>query len=181
MAWPFTRLRTYIPLVTPVAAADLNAIQDAIINGVAGNKHPDRTLIIPGDAAITPASATVAPATGSIASTAGVTWHYAVPLEPGCRIKSVKMVASGNGVADFGNFTIFKVTDPIGGGAFGVTNLVAPIIPAANTPAVFTAYTMDVAPDYVVLADEKIRISIVCGAAALVIGHFEVTYDRNMV
>lgn len=180
MAWPFSRLTTYIANVTAVKAFDLNSIQDAIINGVAGNKHPDRTLIIRGDAAISPATATVSPATGSIASTAVVTWHYAIPLEPGCRIKQVKMVAVGNAAADFGNLIVYKVTDPIGGGAFVTTNLNTLAVPA-NTPAVFTAYTLDIAPDYVILPDEKIGLSIQILVSPLTIGHFEVTYDRNMV
>lgn len=53
MAWPNDRLTTYVPDVSEVKSADLNALQDAIIRGA----HGDLTFLIPAQAAVPTRSA----------------------------------------------------------------------------------------------------------------------------
>lgn len=86
MAWPNDRLTTYAP-DSEVESADLNALQDAIIDG----QHGEETVVVPPSAAQTSDIAEFSAVAWSSRDSAVATVVYGLPLAVGDRVTAVNL------------------------------------------------------------------------------------------
>jgi hypothetical protein len=170
MAWPNSRLTTYTA-ATPVKSADLNAIQDAIISPV----HGDRILMIPGASGRANSGTTLNASgyAGSISSTASTTIVWTPQLHQGDRIKSLLLRYLGNGAADIGIVDVMRRN-----GSTGTNIAGAGTTPPANTPASPDSTFLVTLTPYTLLAGDIIMIGVVPNATGLEFFSWALTYDH---
>lgn len=174
MAWPNSRLRTYAA-TSPVSSNDLNAIQDAIMNG----QHGDRVLNLSPTIGITQnigSYAFVWAGTGNPISfkfTAGGVGMWALPLRQGDRLKSLTFARFGDGVVDITACEIVKTKAD----GTGSTLVALGGLPLNNIAAAWTDTVLDPA-DYTLLAGERLDLLVQPNAANLEIGSIRALYDH---
>src|SRR3990172_5756779 len=134
MAWPNSRLRPYSP-ASPIPSADMNAIQDAIVQGA----HGDKTLVLGTLAEIPTAGAwefVTAGAVYELRSTGSGICVIPIPLIIGDRIKSLTIGRYGDGAADL----ILSVVKRFVAGSVSAISSVT----ITNPPASYADTTLDV-------------------------------------
>lgn len=169
MAWPNNptgRLTTYTP-ASPVKANDLNSLQDALIN----NTHGDRVLEIPGNACVA-TNANIGHNFGYVQTSGATSLIYPIALRQGDRIKSVTYAMAGDGVADFTATDVRKISTN------GTNTLLTAGGAVNNQGAAVVDKTIDVAPDYTLVAGDTIFLVLTANAGNLQVYNVRVTYDH---
>lgn len=158
---------------TPVHPGDLNDIQDAIV----GAKHGEKTLVIPGSDGKANSLITIAPQEHTITTTGAIGVSYGIQLAVGDRIKSVKVIVSGNASADITGIEVLRVPTTVGAVPPAVAVQLGNVVPAANTPNLITEISIDIT-DYTIAANNSLSVHVAVNATGIVIYRVEVVYDH---
>ncbi len=170
MALPTSRNTTYSPGVTPVKAADLNALQDAIIGG---KRASTQKVFFPfGAIQISNFTHTIGGGSDEYwLSTAAAVMYVPIIMEAGDRITRLQCNVYGDGAAD-GAITLLKL------GTNQVQTTLASIADN-NRPAAWTLLEItSVALPYTMLAGESLVLNFSPNAANYRHGNVVLTYDR---
>lgn len=168
MTLPTSRNTTY-DSSTKVKPADLNLIQDCIVDGKVG----DMELLLSGFmGAVGSDAPNWDPAAGAyVVSLAAGELHVGIPLRKGDRIKSVEVKYFGDGAADITGASLYVNSTTMG------QSEIASQATITNPAAAWTSFTLDPA-DTVLGTEESLVLRITVNAAAIRIGNITVRYDH---
>jgi hypothetical protein len=187
MALPTSRERTYIDGATQIPAADMNSIQDWIIDMYAGahGKHGDRIISVPASG-MEGADLSLGWAT-KVTATHAMDWEHTdnvnasfvscpIPLTHGDRIKGAKVfVSQSTATAGLLTVTLYRqdLTSP--GTLVAKSDAVATPATSGNLTIVLTGVVVEeLAPSFAYF----LKIAAAASASVKKIFGAEITYDR---